>query len=120
MTIAGWLKTSPMMRLAVFLPTPGRRVSSSIEFGTVQLYSSRSIMHILTMSLALVLYNPQDFIISPTSLAFAFAKSVIDLYFSNNAGVTMFTRLSVHCAERRVAMSSSWGALATSEHCAFG
>jgi hypothetical protein len=48
------------------------------------------------------------------------AQSRAVRYFANSAGVTMFTRLSVHWAERMVATASSMGVRQSSSQCASG
>src|ERR1700691_6168432 len=57
--------------------------------------------------LALLLKKPVERISPPSSAGFAAAKSAISGYFRNKPGVTSLTRLSVHCADRMVATSSS-------------
>jgi len=58
------------------------------------------------MLLALARKNPVDLMILWRSLNFAPAKSSTFLYFLKRAGVTELTRLSVHWAERTVAIRS--------------
>jgi hypothetical protein len=50
--------------------------------------------------------KPVDLIIASSSFGFAAAKSLVVLYFLKSAGVTIFTRLSVHCADKTVATKS--------------
>ena len=51
--------------------------------------------------------NPVEWICGSSSAGVAFASAVASGYRLNSAGVTMFTRWSVDCADRIVATSSS-------------
>ena len=66
-TTAGFPYTSPKIKLAVFLPTPGRERRSSILSGTIPLNSSFSFLHIAKISRAFVLNKPQVRIYSAIS-----------------------------------------------------
>ena len=58
-------------------------------------------------ALDLLLKKPVERISWPNSAWLACAKSETVGYFLNKPGVTSLTRLSVHCADRMVATSSS-------------
>ena len=61
------------------------------------------------MFLALLRKKPVLWIAFSIAGSGAAAKAAGSGYFLNSSGVTMFTRSSVHCAERIVATSSSKG-----------
>ena len=81
------------------------------RLGNLPVIHVRSIPAMATMSRALVLYSPQDRIYSPTSSGEASANASRVGYRSNSAGVTRFTRASVHWADSRVAMRSWRGSV---------
>ena len=97
--------TTDAITLAVFRPTPGRVTSCSGSDGTVLLKSETSFVAIPIRCFALLFGNEMDFINSKTSSKEAAARSDGSGNLSNIAGVYMFTRLSVHCADRITAMS---------------
>ena len=72
------------------------------------------------MFFALLRKKPVVLMACSSSASGAFAKSAAERYFLNNSAVTMFTRLSVHCAERIVATSNSSGLEKFSSQCASG
>src|ERR1700677_2196295 len=73
-----------------------------------------------TIDFALLLKNPVLRISSASTSGFTAAKSGGVGYLANRPGVTRFTRLSVHCAERIVATSNSHGLRCTNAHVALG
>ena len=103
-----------------FLPNTGRAHNSSIESGTFPVLGDDD------------LACTQDtfaFASKKTGRAnFTFERSRPCLgkslrasgYFLNSAGVTMFTRLSVHCALKMVAIKSCNGFPKSSSQCASG
>ena len=108
-------KISPITRLAVFLPIPGSAISASRLSGTSPSYCSHNTRAIAMISLDLVLYRPQDLIYSASSSGVLSAKSRAQVYRSNSAGVTIFTRASVHWADSRVATRHCSGSVYCSE-----
>ena len=83
-TIAGFPNTSPMTRLALFLPTPGRLRIDLKSVGILPLYSSlKTFIHLL-ISLALLFPRPQGRTISSISATSAAASASTVGYFSNN------------------------------------
>src|SRR5262245_62876007 len=72
------------------------------------------------MLLALLRKKPVLWIAFSSSPRLAAANAAAVGYFLNKAGVTMFTRTSVHCAERIVAIRSSSGLLKPRAHRASG
>ena len=105
-TIAGLPNTSPMIRLALFLPTPGRDSSASKSSGTRPSYRSTSIFMQALMSRALLRPSPQGFTISSISSTGAAASAWTVGNFSYSLGTTWFTLASVHWAARRTLTSS--------------
>ena len=105
-TMAGFPNTSPMIRLALLRPTPGRASSLSKSSGTFPPYSSRSILMQALMSLALLFPSPQGWTISSMASAGASARAFTSGNFSYNFSTTTFTRASVHWAARRTLTSS--------------
>ena len=97
-TIAGFPKTSPIMRFALFLPTPGSFSSSSKSSGTFPSYFSLSIFIQALISFALLCPSPHGFTISSISSTEACASASTSGYFSNKPSTTTFTLASVHCA----------------------
>ena len=77
--------------------------------GTFPSNPSRIWFAMMTRSLAFVRKKPVERMISSTSSTSAAAISTGVGYFSNSAGVTMFTRASVHWADRRTATSNWYG-----------
>ena len=61
----------------------------------------------LLISEAFELKNETDFIISATFVMSALLSSFVLGYILNRVGVTIFTRLSVHCADNITAISNS-------------
>ena len=59
------------------------------------------------MFFALLRYSPHSLISGSSSSGSSFARAFASGYRGNSRAVTMFTRLSVHCAERMVAISVS-------------
>lgn len=102
-------KTSPRIRFAIFLPTPGSERRSCILFGTLPPNFSTMILLDSLMFLAFPLYNPQDFMRFwiCSSSAFAIACGVGKALKSSFA--TIFTRSSVHCAESLAQTSNFHG-----------
>ena len=72
------------------------------------------------MFVALLRKKPVERISCSSSAGSAAAKAAALRYFANSAGVTLFTRSSVHCAERIVATSSSSGVAKSREQRASG
>ena len=97
-TIAGFPNTSPMMRFALFLPTPGSFNNASKSSGTLPPYSSRSIFIQALISRALLSPSPQGRTISFISSTAASARAATFGYFSKSPSTTTFTLASVHCA----------------------
>src|SRR5262245_60319943 len=62
-----------------------------------------------TIALALLLKNPVERMSWAKTSGRTAAKSAGVGYFANNPGVTRFTLLSVHCADRMVATNNSHG-----------
>src|SRR2546421_4666175 len=114
------LKALPSTTLAVLRPTPPSIIKSSIVRGTLPLWRSTRAWQQDLMLLALLRKKPVVLISCSNSAGCAFAYAAADGYFLNSAGVTRFTRLSVHCAERIVATSSSSGLEWFNSQCAFG
>lgn len=95
-TTAGLPYTSPSTRLAVLRPTPGSFSRSSMLSGTLPPNSSLIIRQAPKMSLALARQNPQEWMSSPISSSVPSQKASRVGKRLNNAGVTRFTRASVH------------------------
>src|SRR3954469_21986911 len=72
------------------------------------------------MDFDLLRKNPVERMSGSSSSGFKRAKCCGVGYFLKMAGVTMFTRASVHCADRMVATSSSQALRCVSAHCTFG
>ena len=105
-TIAGFPNTSPMIRFALFLPTPGSFISASKSSCTFPSYSSRIIFIQPLISRALLLPRPHGRTIFSISSTSASAKASTVGYFSYNPSTTTLTRASVHCAASRTLTSS--------------
>ena len=87
-----------MIRLALFLPTPGRLKIDLKSVGMLQSYSSlKTFMHLL-ISLALLFPSPHGRTISSISATSAAANASTVGYFSNNPLTTTLTLASVHWA----------------------
>ena len=114
-TIAGLPKTSPMIRLALFRPTPGSLSNASKSSGTCPLYWSRIIFIHALMSLALLFPRPQGRTISSISSTGASAKAFTSGNFSYNFGTIILTLASVHCAARRTLIKSFHASLYSKE-----
>lgn len=108
--IAGRPKATASITFAVFRPTPGKVCSNSKSDGTSPLNSFINFFAIADKCLDLLFGYDIDRINSKISsiVAPAIASAVGNR--SNNAGVTIFTRLSVHCADRMTA-TSNWKGL---------
>ena len=107
---AGTPKQAPRRIEAVFRPTPGRAVSSSIVRGTRPSMAfqrgRRTVPGSLSPCSGRSLWTERP----PRSPPWLdFAKAAGSGQERNSAGVTPFTRSSVHCAARTVATSSSNG-----------
>ena len=105
-TMAGFPKTSPIIRLALLRPTPGSFNRALKSFGTFPPYTSRSIRMQALISLALLFPSPQGRTISSISSTGASAKALTSGNFSYSLGTIIFTRASVHCAASRTLTSS--------------
>ena len=81
-TIAGFLKTSPMIRFALFLPTPGSFKIASKSHGTLPSYSSRSIFMHALISRALLFPRPHGLTIASISSGVASARASTSGYFA--------------------------------------
>src|ERR1017187_4391272 len=110
----------PRTTFAVLRPTPASACSSSIVRGTSPRNFSTSAAQQALMFFALLRKKPVDLMAASISANGASAKSLALRYFLNSSVVTMFTRLSVHCAERIVATSSCSGLEKVSWQGAFG
>ena len=97
-TMAGLPYTSPIIRLALFLPTPGSFSRSVILSGTRPPKSSRSILMQALISRALLFPRPHGRTISSMSETSASARASMEGYFLNKSTTTTFTRASVHWA----------------------
>ncbi len=104
-TIAGLPNTSPMMRFALFLPTPGSFNSVLNSSGTLQSNSSRSIFIQALMSLALLRPSPHGLTMRSISSTSAFAMASI-VGYSAYKSCTITLTLASHCAARRTLTSS--------------
>jgi len=99
--------------LAVLRPTPGSDVRSSIEVGKSDGFGPNLSTRPCAMPMRWEAFDrkkPVDRMISSSSSRSPAASCRGPGYVPNRAGVTMFTRSSVHCAERIVA-HRSWKAL---------
>lgn len=105
-TIAGLPNTSPMIRFALFLPTPGSFNNLLKSSGTFPPYSSRSIRIQALISLALLFPSPHGLTISSISSGVASASALTSGYFAYKPSTTTLTLASVHCAARRTLTSS--------------
>src|SRR3989338_2926138 len=105
---------------AVFLATPGNSSISSIVFGTLPLCLSEIILQAALMFFALLRKKPVERANDSSSAMSASAKLRAVLKRANNAGVTLFTLSSVHCADKMVEMRSSRGEEWSSEQLASG
>ena len=104
----GTRSACPSTTLAVFRPTPGNLTRSSMRAGTLPPWRSNNAAVMLASNRALDQRKRVDLICDSNSPGVARASVDASGYLSNNAGVTRLTRLSVHCAERMVATSSSY------------
>ena len=105
-TIAGLPNTSPMIRFALFLPTPGSFNNLLKSSGTFPPYSSRSIRIQALISLALLFPSPHGLTISSISSGVASASALTSGYFAYKPSTTTLTLASVHCAARRTLTSN--------------
>ena len=105
-TMAGSPNTSPMIRFALFLPTPGSDKRASKSLGTFPSYFSHSIFIQALISFALLCPSPQGFTILSMSSTDASASSAGVLYFANSSCTTTLTLASVHCAASLTLTSS--------------
>ena len=105
-TIAGFPKTSPMIRFALLRPTPGSFRSSSKVVGTLSAYCSCRIRIQALISRALLLPSPHGRTIVSISSGSAAASDATSGYFAYRSSTTTFTLASVHCAARRTLTSS--------------
>ena len=103
------LNAFPSSTLAVLRPTPVRPVSASIVRGTSPPWSAMTAAAIARRLLALLRKKPVDWTSRSSSSCVTAASDVTVGYFRNSTGVTLFTRSSVHCADRIVAISSCNG-----------
>src|SRR3990172_2549445 len=94
---------------AVFLPTPGSAVSASIVAGTFPPCRSAIAAESPRIAFALFRKKPVGRTVSSTASGNAAASARGSGYLRNSAGVTWFTRSSVHWAASTVATSSSKG-----------
>src|SRR6185437_15855263 len=99
----------PRTTLAVLRPTPGSCVSSCMVHGTCPPCSSTSARAMPTRCRALLWKKLHVSMSCSTSETVAPASSAADGNRAKSAGVTMFTRTSVHWALSMVATSSSYG-----------
>jgi len=97
------------MTFAVFLPTPGKVINSSIVCGTCSPKRSVTALLEAMRCFALFLKKPVERMSCSTSRRSAAASSAGLRYRRKSEGVTWLTRWSVHWAERIVAMSNSQG-----------
>jgi hypothetical protein len=104
---AGDAERMPSTTFAVFRPTPGSVVSLSMSAGTSPSNSAMIFCAAPTIALPFWLKNPVDLMSGSSCAGVARASAVASGNFLKSAGVTMFTRTSVDCAERIVATSSS-------------
>src|SRR5881394_1143327 len=100
----------PSTTFAVLRPTPGSRTRASMVSGTSPPWRSSSAWAIPMMDLVLLRKNPVLWISCSSTAGSALARSRVERYFANRAGVTRLTRASVDWADRMVA-TSSWSAL---------
>ena len=107
--IVGWPKAVFRTTLAVLRPTPGSASSAARSAGTSPACRSISALHVLMMFSALLLNNP-------IVLMCAFRPSIPSASIAwgvfatgNSFAVALLTPLSVACAERITAISSSNG-----------
>ena len=105
---------------AVLRPTPGRRVSSSIELGTCPPNSAVTIWAVCTACLALERKNPSGCSTSSTSPRGAQARAAASGQRSKSTGVTRFTAASVVWAESSTAITSENGSWKCRAHSALG
>ena len=103
----GRSKATLRTTLAVFRPTPGTVTKSSSLVGTSPPNRCSSAAAIPMRLRALARKKPVEWMISSSSSGLARAKEAGSGYAPKRAGVTMFTRTSVLCADRIVA-ASSW------------
>src|SRR5271165_1019258 len=93
---------------------------SSIVLGSSPAKSLSTLFAAPIRDLALLLKNPVERISCASSAWFALARSATVGYLAKRPGVTSFTRLSVHWAERIVATSNSQALRWVSAHVALG
>ena len=102
----GASKATERITFAVFLPTPGKVTRSESVSGTSPENRSSTSRAIPMRLLAFALKNPVAWINSSTAAGSAPAKARGVGNEAKRAGVTAFTRISVHCADRMVAASN--------------
>src|SRR5450759_4577990 len=117
-TPSGAFQTFPRTTFAVFRPTPGSAWSSTIVCGTSPPCFSTSAFAIPRRDFAFALKKPVERIIFSSAPGGEAARAATSGKRRKTSGVTMFTRVSVHCAERIVATRSSSGLWKSSEHAA--
>src|ERR671935_199956 len=98
-----------MTTFAVFRPTPGSSTGASSALGPSPPWRSTSAFDIPSSERVLARKNPVERMSFSRLGGRARASSRAVGYLRKSSGVTMFTRSSVHCAERIVATSSSNG-----------
>ncbi len=117
-TPSGAFQTFPRTTFAVLRPTPGSAWSSAIVRGTSPPCFSTSALAIPRRDLAFALKKPVERMTSSRAPGGAAASDAASGKRLKTSGVTMFTRASVHCAERIVATRSSSGRPKSSEQLA--
>ena len=105
----GTLSACPNTTLAVFRPTPGSLTSDFIDAGTVPSWSSASSAAAPLRDRALERKNPVGLTNVSSSSRSASASDLGFGNLLNRSGVTLFTRSSVHCADKIVATNNSNG-----------
>jgi hypothetical protein len=116
----GTPKALPSTTFAVFRPTPGSVTRSAIRPGTSPPKRSTSAWLSPSTEFVFARKNPVGLRISSTSARSAPARATASGYFANSSGVTLLTILSVVCADRTVATSSSKAFVKSSSQCASG
>lgn len=105
--IASAPNNTDVITFAVFRPTPGNATNSAAVRGTAPPCFSTNIFAIPLKCCAFEFGYETDFINAKISSTLACAISCAVGKAANNAGVTAFIRLSVHCAESITATKSS-------------
>ena len=118
--IAGIPNASPNTTFAVFLPTPGRDINSSLDVGTCPSKRSISCCAHALMFFALFRYKPIVFILRMISSIEASANASGVGKEANKSGVALFTDTSVAWALKITAINNSNGLLCLSSPCASG